>query len=362
MAAFRAHGMLPFHGMLRRCPSTRALALLALAVTGCSRVEEPVSERRLAPSSPATTTAPPPPSAPPAPPSAPTLLLTLPSSAYQAAIFADDEAIELLTSSAAYRLLLGEEPLERALDLSFAATVTRQSYVYWSQGAIWSEARRATKPGGATKLAALVEQPQRFVADIARDEFAFLAHSTDDHYSIHKLEQRRVKTLYTSPGSIDALTMIGDALYFVERPSNADWRIARVKLSGGKVSFTASKTGRWPATLSGTKSDLVYYDGNRRDVLALSPDLEQERVLAKDFICSPLAVGANVYCSTMEGIFELSATSKPRQIVAASRKLITNLAVSSERLAFITDVGGHGQDQLAVNVVPLAEPGAPAPR
>jgi hypothetical protein len=353
--------MLPLHGMLRRCSSTRTLVVVALALAACNRVEEPVSDRRLAPTPPTGTTAPTSPPPPPAALIAPTQLLALSSSAYQASIFADDEAIELLTSNAAYRLVAGKEPSERMLDLSFAATVTRQSYVYWSQGAIWSQPRSAAKTAEATKLATLAEQPQRFVADITRDEFAFLGHSADDHYSIHKLEQRRVKTLYKSPGSIDALAMIGDALYFVERPDNASWRIARVKLSGGEPSFTASKSGRWPATLSGTKH-VVYYDGNRRDVLALSPDLKQETTLAKDFICSPLAVGANVYCSTMEGIFELPAVGKPRQIVAVSRNLITNLAVSAGRLAFITDIGGQGQDRLAVNAVPLEKPVEPAPR
>jgi hypothetical protein len=357
--AFHAPGMLPLHGVLLLRSSTLALAALGVAVAACSRVEEPVSERRPVSSSPAATIA------PTSPPSAallaPTQLLTLPNSPYQASIFADDAAIELLTSSAAYRLVPGKEPLVRTLDLSFAATVTRQSYVYWSQGAIWSEPRSEAKSSGRTKLAALAEQPQRFVADIARDEFAFLAHSADDHFSIHKLEQRRVKTLYTSPDSIDVLTMIGDALYFVERSGNAGWRIARVKLSGGEATFTARKTGRWPATLSGGK-DVIYYDGNRRDVLSLSPDLKQETALAKDFICSPLAVAASVYCSTMEGIFELSATGKPRQVVPASRNLITNLAVNSERLAFITDVGGQGQDQLAVNVVLLEKPGTDARR
>jgi len=339
----------------------------AATLSACSRVEEPVSERRLV-SSPAAsvalTAAPLAVSAPAPALLAPTQLMSLPSSPYQASIFADGEAIELLTSSAAYRLMPGKEPMLRALDLGFAATVTRGSYVYWSQGGIWSAPRRTPSPApsGATKLAALAESPQRFVADIARDEFVFLTRSEGDRYAIHKLENRRVKTLYTSPGSIDALTMIGDALYFVERPGPGNFRIARVMFAGGDAVFTASKGGRWPARLAGNKH-VIYYDGARRDVIALSLDLQQERSLAKDFICSPLAVATNVYCSTMEGIFELSGTGQPRQVVAASRNLITNLAVGSQRLAFITDVGGQGQDRLAVNVVPLGEPvAADAPR
>ncbi len=242
---FHASGMLPFGGMLLRRSSTAALLALSVTFAGCRRIEEPISDRQATPSLPSATAA----VAVSPPLAAPIELLRLPSSAYQALIFADDEAIELLTSSAAYRLLPGKAPEQRALDLGFAATVTRKSYVYWSRASIWSESRRAATLGGPTKLAALAAQPQRFVADIARDEFAFLSRSEDDRYAISKLEHGRVKRLYTSPGSIDALTMLGDALYFVERPGNAGWRIARLKLSGGDATFTASKTGRWPRQL-----------------------------------------------------------------------------------------------------------------
>ncbi len=358
--------MLPFCGMwlrqqLRRS-ATFALVVLAMVLGGCKRVEEPVSDPRpassgsaSAASTPAAVSA----LAPTPPLLTPSALLTLPSSAYQAALFADDQAIELLTQSAAYRLEPGKEPVSRAIDLGYAATVSRSSYVYWSQGALCSEPRRAPGPGGRVQLAALADQPQRIVADMAADEFAFLERSEANRYLLQRLERGRVKTLYASAGSIDALTMIADALYFVERPANAEWRIGRVKLSGGNATFTNSYSGRWPALLRGEK-DLVYYDGARRNVLSVSLDLKQERTLAKDFICSPLAVGASasVYCSTMEGVFELSATGKRRQIVAAPRQLITNLAVDPTRLAFISDAGGHGQDHLTVYVVPLSAPSA----
>jgi len=354
--------MLPFRGMVFLRPVLLAL-MTCLGGVGCNRVEEPASDGRPASTlpvaaAPALVPTPEPDSAALI---APRELLSLPSSAYQASLFADDEAIELLTASAAYRVAPGLEPESRALDLGFAATVTRQSYIYWSQGAVWSAARRARKPSGATKLAALSEQPQRFVADIAGDEFAFLTRSADDHYAIAKLHKGRVKTLYTSPGSIDTLTMIGDTLYFVERPKDAGWRIARVDTSGGEATFGAPQSGRWPAQLRG-RDEPVYYDGSRRTVLSLSADLQRERVLAKDIICSPFAVAANVYCSTMEGVFELPSEGKPRRIVPVSRKLITNLAANSQQLAFITDAGGQGQDRLTLNVVPLAEPASAPPR
>ena len=348
-----------------------AVAAWAVALGGCKRVEEPAGNARQQPSAPSAVStgssvsggnvASPTGAAPgvSAPLVAPTQLLTLPSSAFQAALFADDDAIELLTSTAAYRFLPGKEPLTRSIDLGFAATVTRKNYVYWSQGALWSEPRRAPNGSGRVKLASLAEQPQRIVADIGADEFAWLSKSDGDRYTIAKLENRRVKTLYNSPGSIDALTMIGDALYFVERPEGASWRIARMKLSGGQAAFSADKSGRWPALLRGAK-DVIYYDGARRGVFSLSPDLQHERVLAEDFICSPLAVSANVYCSTMEGIFELSAAGARRQVVPAPRQLITTLAANAARLVFVSDAGAQGKDQLAVYSVPL-ESAAGAP-
>lgn len=336
---------------------------IALCVThgGCKRVAEPPAGERPRPATASAANTDNAASLPSVAPSAttplivPTELLSLPSSAYQASLFADEAAIELLTSTAAHRLLPDQQPLTRAIDLGFAATVTRKNYVYWSRGAIWSQPRRAKDPQGATKLAALAEEPQRIVADIGADEFALLMHAEGDRYAIAKFENRRLSSLYTSHGSIDALTMIGDTLYFVERPGGASWRIGSVKFSGGSATFGADKSGRWPALLRGSE-DLVYYDGSRRDVLRLDPDLQHEHTLAKDFICSPMAVTTNVYCSTMEGIFELSATGQRRQLVAAPRQLITNLAANSERLAFITDSGGQGQDRLTLYVVPLGKP------
>jgi hypothetical protein len=347
-----------FHNMRFRSSTVTLVAWVALCVAlgSCKRVEEPPADERPRPAAASTdstgVSTPGTAQTPPSPLVAPTQVLTLPSSAYQAALYADDDAIELLTSTAVYRLLPGKEPNARRLDSSVASTVTRNSYVYWSQGAIWSEPRSAAKSTGATKLAPFAEQPQRIVADITADRFALLLRVESNRHAIAKLEGQRVKALYTSPGTIDALTMIGDALYFVERPGGTTWRIGSIKLGGGDPVFTPDKPGRWPALLRGTK-EVVYYDGARRGVFSLSPDLQHERALAEDFICSPLAVTTNVYCSTMEGIFELSAAGQRRQIVPPPRQLITNLAANSQRLVFISDAGVQGQDQLVVYAVQL---------
>ncbi len=327
------------------------MALASLGCLRCSkRVEEPLSQPRLT-SAPAVPTASRAASAEQVPLREPTQLLTLPSSAYQASIFVDSEAVEVLTNNAAYQLVPGREPLRRALDLGFAATVTRHSYVYWSKGALWGAERHAPAAHGPRQIQKLSHQPQRIVSDVTGEAIAWLDHSEDNRYALRAPQKDGEKALYTSPGSIDALTLIAASVYFVERPDADGWRIGRVPLSGAAASFTARKAGRWPAMLSGAR-ELVYYDGKNRDVIALSLDLQHERTLAKGLICSPLSAVERVVCAAMNGVFEVPGASEPRQLVASSN-LITGLSSNAERLAFIVDVGGRGQDQLAVKLLPL---------
>src|SRR6185369_9950920 len=157
-------------------------------------------------------------------------------------------------------------------------------------------ARLAPEPEAPSRLATLAAPPQRIASDIGSEEIAWLSHAADNRFALETLENGRVKRLYDSPGSIDALVVLGGAVFFVERPGTTGWRIGKAAFSGGQLSFTASKSGRWPAMLGGAR-ELVYYEGSRREVLALAPDLQRERTLAKDFICSPLAVAASVYCA-----------------------------------------------------------------
>lgn len=311
----------------------------------CKRVEEP-SEQRVAIAAAAKPSA----TAAPLPPVV--QVLTLPSSAYQATLVADGEAFELLTSRAAYRLLPGREPQRRELELSFAAAVTRDAYVYWSDGALWSAARQ-TADSPPKKLLSLRAQPQRIVAGVASNAVAWLTRSADDRYTLETLEGTSAKLLYSSQGSIDAAILLGDALFFVERPSTDGWRIGRVALVGDAPTFTLLKSGRWPAMLAG-RPELRFYDGNRRTVVSLSSDLAHESVLAQDVICSPIAAAAQVYCAGMDGVFALPDAGKPHPLVAPSSRPIASLAVGDARLAFVSDVGAQGQDQLAVSVVTLA--------
>jgi hypothetical protein len=246
--------------------------------------------------------------------------------------------------------LPGKDPIRRELDLGFAATVTRHDYVYWSKGALWSVARSGKTSAKPRLLVPVPEQPQRVVSDIGGDELAWLEHSRDGHHAIVTMASSRAQRLYVSREPIDALMLLGDTVFFVERPSGEQWRIGRVSRSGEAPSFTAARPGRWPALLGG-RHDVVYYDGNRRAVIALTRDLQQERTLGADVICSPLAAAANVYCANPDGIVELKAGQAPRRVTERSRYLVAGLATFGERLALLSDVARAGQDQLAVSVV-----------
>ncbi len=273
------------------------------------------------------------------------VLLSLPVSAYHASIATDDgDVAYLLTSSAAYRLAPDQAPAEISLDLGFGATTTRSSFVYWSRGGVFETPKLG---GPARRLVALAERPRLLVASEAR--IAWLRRSDDDRFSLHTLIDKKPTTAYTSPGTIDAVTMMGDWVFFVERPAGTDWRIGRVGVTGGGPTFTALRNGRAPAMLAGRR-DLTFYEGSRFEVHRLSIDLQHERTLASGFVCSPLAVAERVYCAQVEGIFELQADARPRRLVPGSiERLVTDIAASSSRLLWIVDAGADRLEVMGIS-------------
>ena len=284
------------------------------------------------------------PAPPPEPPGA-TTLLSLEVSAYQASLAVDEDAAYLLTGRAAYRLTPGRPPDALKADLGFGATATRHGLVFWSEGAV----REVSKQSGETRRSgALARQPQFFVS--SGDAFAWVERSDDRRFSIGSFATERASVTYASPGSIDAATMLNDWVFFVERPSDAGWRIGRVRATSGPAVFTPARRGRSPALLV-AHHDIYYYDGNGRDVRRLSPDLVREEKLASDFVCSPLAVAERVYCANVEGIFELVPEGPPRPLVKLGQgRTVTELGASSHRLFWIRDAG---PDRLVVETLSL---------
>ena len=273
-------------------------------------------------------------------------LLSLPTPAYHASITAGaDDVADLLTESAAYRLSRGRPPVRRPLDLGTVAAVTPTSYLFWSRGAV----RETPKAGGPTRtVTPMPEQPQALLA--ADGALAWLRGTVGQPYLLQALRGKATVTLYTSPGTIDAATMGGDRVFFVERPAGTDWRIGAVPLAGGAPLFTAARPGRAPAMLA-VNGDLAFYVGAGFEVHRLSRDLQHERTLVSGFICSPLALADSIYCSQPDGLFALPPEGPPRRLLAGTlTRPVTDIAAGPRTLYWIVDAGA---DRLEVKALAL---------
>jgi hypothetical protein len=272
-------------------------------------------------------------------------LLSLPTSAYQASLAVDADGAYLLTQHAGYRLVRGRAPEALKVELGFGATATRHGLLFWSAGAVREASKRS---GESHPLATLAARPQLFVS--SGDDLAWLARSDDNGFSLGSLAGKRPSAVYTSPGSIDAATMLNDWIFFVERPRDAEWRIGGVRTQGGAPVFTTPRRGRSPSMLV-AHHELYYYDGAGREVRRLSPDLRHEETLVSDFVCSPLAVAERVYCANLEGIFELAPQGRPRPLTErGAGGPVTDLAANARHLFWIGDAGA---DRLVVDSLAL---------
>jgi hypothetical protein len=278
----------------------------------------------------------------------PTTLLTLRKSAYAASLGADEAAFYLLTDNAAHRLVPGQPPLEIPLDLGIGAALTESSYLYWSKGAIW----RAPKQGGkARRIATVPHQPQRLVT--SGEHFAWLDRSDQEHFTIQTLQGTKPRIVFASSGNIDAVAMLHDWVFFVERTSKSSWRFGGIRSAGGEPAFSAPRSGRTPAMLA-ISSDIYYYDGNTIEVHRLSPDFSTEVTVIRKLICSPIAVSVHIYCAQTGGLFEVSKKpGSPPVLIQGRHQGITAVAANSTLVGWIRDLGGN---MLAVEMLPLDPP------
>ncbi len=277
----------------------------------------------------------------------PAVVLQLPVSAYQATLHLDDEALYVLTGQAAYRIAPGRPVEELRFDLSYGATATMYSYLFWSKGAIWNAPKRGGKP---RKLAVVAHQPQFFAS--SGGNFAWVDRSDEGRFTIQTLREQKAFTTYESPGAIDVMGMMDNWVFFADRAGPSGWRLGGVPVTGGTPTFSAPRTGNSPAMLAIWK-DIYYFDINTRDVRMVSPDLRHEETLLHDFVCSPIAVAERFYCAQLDGLFELVGKEhSPRQVAEVDRRPITYLAARGNTVAWLSDVG---PDQLAVRMLRRAE-------
>lgn len=278
---------------------------------------------------------------------APTRLISLPTSAYAASVAMDDDAVYLMTSNAAYRLVEGEPAHGIRLELGIGPVLTPTAFVFWSNGAIWS----APKQGGETReLGKFPHQPQYFVS--SGDAIAWVDQTDDGLYSIQTLNGRAPRVLTSSVGEIRALDMIGDTVYFVQRPTDDSWSVGAVRRDGSAPEYGPTRKGRAPSQLVGSEA-LYYYDLDKAQIVQLSLDLRGEDVQLKDFVCSPIHVSSRIYCGCVEGLFDVTLDTKRPRVISHDRPgSITSITSTAKAVAWVVDLG---PGQLAVDLLPASE-------
>lgn len=268
----------------------------------------------------------------------PVTLLQLGTSAYHTRLDLAADAIYLLTMDSAIRLVPGQKPEVTKLDLSDIGVATPSSFIYWSNGSLWLAPKRGGPPG---PLAKVKDRPVYMVA--SGEQFAWIGPDEQGHTAVYVLRGGKPHTIHALSGTAAAATMVDDRVIFIERLESDAWRLGSVLRGGEPPSFSAPRRGRYPSMLA--RAHEVYYyffEDKLSEVWAVSPDLRNERVVAKNVICSPLAAADRVFCGHMEGLFEISPTSGLAKLVYPSiGSSITTVAADPDRIVWVSDVGAE---------------------
>jgi hypothetical protein len=265
-------------------------------------------------------------------------LVKLDTSAYHTRLDLAADAIYLLTMDSAIRLVPGREPEVTKLDLSDIGVATSSSFVFWSNGSLWLAPKRGGPPG---PLAKVKDRPLYIVA--SGEQFAWIGPGEQGRTAVYVLRGGKPHAIHVLSGTAVAATMVDDRVVFLERVDSDAWRLGSVPRGGESPSFTAPRRGRYPSMLARAQEVYYYYfEDKLSEVWAVSPDLRNERVVAKNVICSPLAAADRVFCGHMEGLFEISPTSGlPKLVYPSLASSITTVAADSERIAWVSDVGAE---------------------
>jgi len=328
-------------GSGRRRSYANALGLL-LATFACSRSPRREAPSAAAPSATAGEARPERDARAPSSPPAPDRLLQLDVSAYAATLAVDGSTIYVLTEHAAYSLAPDQPPARWNVELGTMPALASRGFVFWRDG----ELQLAPKQGGATEtLARVPAAPQRLSA--LGERVAWIDAGAGPGV-LRALNGAEPRVVYRSDGQLEALTLMDDQAYFVERRST-EWRLGAVSLAGGPPRFTAPRASRTPALLAAAE-DVFYYDGPSSSVRRVSTDLARETAIANGVICSPLAVADRVYCAQIGLLFELSKQGSPARPLGPTRPgTIAGLVATSTRVAWLLDVGENRTDVEALS-------------
>lgn len=273
-------------------------------------------------------------------------LLDWKESAYGTTLLLDGPAVLLLTQTAIIHIPEGAPAQKMSVPLGPGPALMGDSIIYWHDGAVRAVSKQGSEP---RTLGRLDRQPQRFIA--TQHGFVWLEGSPGGPFSLATFRGKTPQVLYRTEQPIVAATMLADWVFFVEVVAGTTWRIGGVSMAGKTAAFSDTHTGRPPSMLASAEDGIYFYDGPTRSVRRLSPDLEQEAVLTKDVICSPLSVSTRVACARVGGIFEIPGTGgAPRVLVSESKGATAAIAVDEQRLVWVVDTA---ENQLAVRSLVL---------
>ncbi|OQX67815.1 MAG: hypothetical protein B6A08_13205 [Sorangiineae bacterium NIC37A_2] len=328
---------------------------LGLALVACEKKQEPSDARPQTqairvdpPAPPKSPPAPAPPQNPPAQNPAP--LLVLPESAYSARLAFDGEKLVLTTPLGVHILDAQGKVESRAAAFGHLARFDRGRIVFHRDGAFWSQAlmpKRADK-----RLAPTKADPS--LMSLKGTELAWVEPEAEAGQALFALGRTAPHLVYRSPGTISALHIEGDHAFFVEQSREGAWRIGRASLDKSAVVWTEPRRSRPPAMLTGSERALYYYEGLEGGVHELAFDFSADRVLVRDFICSPLAAAVDLFCASVTGVQRVPLDEAPPiPLATAQDGPIPFIVARATEIAWVSDVG---PEKLAVRRLSLAAP------
>jgi hypothetical protein len=273
-------------------------------------------------------------------------LLEHEASAYQARLFADEEAVVLVTQTGFTSFRRGEAADTHSIPLGPIAVRQGASVIFWRSG--WL--REASLSGASERqLAAVPRAPQYLLASQSR--LAWIDVDPRTGASLKTLSGGDVRVVDESVDRVCASVLRDSVVYWILQSRGGAWRIGSSSLDGQHRKLTGAYPGRAPAMLALGPDGVYFYDGPERGIRSLSFELDRERAVSTGVICSPLTVSSRAVCAQVGGLFEVPpGASAPRFLASEHAGPITALAATNERLFWVAE---SGEDRLVVRSLAL---------
>jgi len=263
-------------------------------------------------------------------------LLALPVSAYHASVTLSGETVLVLVPGAVHHLGPDGASNQWSFPVDAVAALQGLTPVFWSEGAFW----RARLGQPAKRLG---DVPARPVSVAASEEYwVWLERTAQGRFSLHRLVAGSPKRIYSTSYELGPVAIQQDVILFAEARHASSWRLGSIRAAGGDAQFSDRKGSRLPALLAVREDRVYYYGGLRWGIRSSNLDTDDEQLVARGVVCSPMAVTERLYCAHMQGLSELSSSGQVVRTLTQNRgRLITSLAADSERVVWIRDVGDN---------------------